>query len=60
MSRILHFKVCSLSVSTKTESISVAENFSSKFYDSFSKSHFHISVTFKSHEKSLYGSLWTF
>lgn len=48
MSRTLHFKLCSLSVSTKTEWISIFENFGNKFYDTFSKSNIHISVTFKS------------
>ena len=48
MSRTLHFKLCCLSVSTKTECISIVENFGNKFYDTFSKSNIHISVTFKS------------
>ena len=42
MSRTLHFKLCSLSVSTKTEWISIVENFGNKFYDAFSKSNIHI------------------
>lgn len=58
MSRTLHFKLCSLSVSTKTECISIVENFGNKFYDTFSKSNIHIFRDFevtKDHCMDLFG-----
>lgn len=55
MSRTLHFKLCSFSVSTKTECISIVENFGNKFWYFFKIKYPHFPWLL-SHKRSL----WTF